>query len=510
MNSKRLASLLTAGLLLVSPGVARASAPSTLPPVVSRYAVPAGDALTEYARTVQLSLPHGVGGQLTMVPERMLLEPFRHPAEAVVRRLLSFPGSDSALPLWQDGTLQLMTGSAVELSGDVATVDLGATALMLDARSLYTISRAIANTLTQFADIRYVNVLIAGMQPGVDTAATFPAGSFRQTGNEDALARWENVSAQASATDGATRRFSAVATLYFPVSAGRGVVAEARPITVAGQTREQMAAALIAALAQGAQTLPGVPRFADLASLLSEVPALTTLPGTGERVISLKFLDTFNEKLIEAGIPRSVMMASLTLTLTTFIPGITGITVSIGHEAVTAVVPAGTYSGSGVSILFADGVMRRSDFPHFLLTYATLYFANANGTLTAVKRPVPYRSAYNPRFILGQLMEGPHAADSVQGLSPCLPAGLNDAAIIGVAQPNDAMVINFSSAVIESARGLTPQAERIMVYGLVNTLTALPQVKRVAFFVEGSQPDSLAGSIYLPGEFLRNPEIIGN
>ncbi len=510
MRLRRAAAVTLACLMLTGFLPAHAASVSTLPPVVSRYAVPVGDTLTEYARTVQLSLPYVIGGQLTMVPERMLLTPFKHPAETVLQRLLSFPGSDGALPLWADGSLQMMPGSPLELSGDVATVDLGATALMLDARSLYSVSRAIANTLTQFSDIRYVNILIAGMQNGVDTAATFPVGSFRQTSNEDVLARWENVSAQAGAADGAAARFSAVATLYFPVAAGRGVVAEARPITFAGNTREQMAAALIQALAQGAQTLPGVPRLSDLANLLGEVPAVTAVPGTGERVIALKFLDAFNEKLIEAGIPRSVMMASLTMTLTTFIPGISGVSVTIGNEAVTAVVPAGIYEGSGTSILFDGGVMRRKDFAHFLLTYATLYFANPQGTLTAVKRPVPYRYAWNARYLLGQLMEGPHAADSVQGLSPCLPPGLTDAAILGVAQPNDALVVNFSPVVQETARGLSAQAEKLMVYGLVNTLTALPSVKRVAIFVDGSQPDSLSGRIYLPGEFLRNPEIIAN
>lgn len=508
MTARRAFVLLLALMLASAAPRASASAPATLPPTVSRYAAPVGDALTEYAQTVQLSLPGTISRQLTMVPERMLLEPFRHPADAVVRKLLSFSGSDAALPLWADGTLQLQGGSRVEVSNGVATVDLAPSALMLDARGLYTVSRAIANTLTQLDGIRYVNVLVAGQQPGVDTAATFPVGSLPYTGNEDALARWENVSAQAGTGAETARRFSAAATLYFPVAAGRGVVAEARPITFAGQSRAQMAAALIQALSQGAQTLPGVPQVGALSSLLRETPQLTTLPGTGERVIDLAFLEAFNEALIASGIPRSVMMASLTLTLTTFIPGIAGVRARIGGETVTAVVPAGIYEGAGASILFDQGIMRRAQFQPFLLTYATLFFANADGTLTPALRPIPYRHACSARYILGQLMAGPHAADSVQGLAPCLPQGLGDAAVLGIAVLGDAMVVNFSQALADSAKGLTPAAERAMIYGLVNTLTALPGVRRVALFVEGRQPDSLAGSIYLPGEFLYNPEIL--
>ena len=47
-----------------------------------------------------------------------------------------------------------------------------------------------------------------------------------------------------------------------------------------------------------------------------------------------------------------------------------------------------------------------------------------------------------------------------------------------------------------------------MIYSLVNTLCTLPGVKRTALFVQGSQPDSLAGAIYLPGDFLPNTDMV--
>ena len=46
-----------------------------------------------------------------------------------------------------------------------------------------------------------------------------------------------------------------------------------------------------------------------------------------------------------------------------------------------------------------------------------------------------------------------------------------------------------------------------MIYSLVNTLCALRGVTRVALFVMGEQPDSLAGAVYLPGEFLPNLDL---
>ena len=51
-------------------------------------------------------------------------------------------------------------------------------------------------------------------------------------------------------------------------------------------------------------------------------------------------------------------------------------------------------------------------------------------------------------------------------------------------------------------------AEKQMIYALVNTLCELQGVKKAAFFVQGEQPDSLAGHIYLPGDFLPNADIL--
>lgn len=481
----------------------------TLPPPQPETA-PAGDALQEFAETVQLHVPDSLGSQLTVISEKILMPQNRHPADETVRKLLSFTGNDAAQPLSQETPLQLATGTMVEISGDVATVDLAATALMLDARKLYFVSRAIANTLTQWGDIRYVNILVLGRQHGIDTASAFPGGCFQQTRNDDVTALWENAVAQAaSAAESAQdKRFSSVAALYFPAAAGRGILAEARSLSFQGQTPVQMASALIGALSLGAQTLPGVPAVPDLTRLLAEAPALHTLPGSDQRVITLRFLDDTNEALISAGIPRSVMMAALTCTLTTFIPGIAGIRVHIGSEAIQAVVPAGIYAGAGDTILFEDGVMRRSDFAAFILTYSALYLANSAGGLTKTLRPIPYQQVYNARYLLNQLMEGPQVCDSVQALSAALPEGLKDADILGIARDKDRLLVNLSGALLEKSKGMNALQEKLMVYSIVNTLTAMRGVRRVSFFINGEQPDTFAGSLYLPGEFLYNPEIV--
>ena len=47
-----------------------------------------------------------------------------------------------------------------------------------------------------------------------------------------------------------------------------------------------------------------------------------------------------------------------------------------------------------------------------------------------------------------------------------------------------------------------------MVYALVNTVCEMKGVKKAALFVQGAQPESLAGSLFLPGDFLPNPDLV--
>ena len=137
-----------------------------------------------------------------------------------------------------------------------------------------------------------------------------------------------------------------------------------------------------------------------------------------------------------------------------------------------------------------------------------LYFSNAQGGLTRVFRPVPFYEALSARSLIEQLMLGPQPFDSQTGLSSTLPQGLRSADLLGVSYEDGAMLLNFSARLSSLSQGLDADTERGMIYSIVNTLCELPPVKRAAFFVQGEQPDSLAGAIYLPGDFLPNLDLI--
>jgi spore germination protein GerM len=180
--------------------------------------------------------------------------------------------------------------------------------------------------------------------------------------------------------------------------------------------------------------------------------------------------------------------------------------VYIGDEQINNIKPQSVYVQQ--TITFENGLQQRSDYGAFLLDYCRLYFAADNGKLTAVNRPVPYYEAKNPRYILLRLCEGPKPYDTEAGLKGVIPPGLTDADLLGLRLENDTMLVHFSDAFRTAASALSGNEERLMIYAIVNTLCESQVVSRVRFYVAGTQPETLAGEIYLPGEFLPGPGLV--
>ena len=512
MNAKKIKALLCL-MLCITLGGCTSGIPAlqheasvTLPPVSVSWKAPTGDNNQDIKQTVLLYVPDVTNTRLIAQTEQISHSAARHPAEETLRRLFAFGGSAAALPLTGSASLQLSTVNPVEISGDTATVNLGASALTLPHEDLYVACQSIANTLCQWGDIKYVNVLVNSSQPGLDVAASVPAGCFTQNLSDtiDALSAY----ARSVSTSGAGRRFSMAATLYYPTYSGKGILAETRTLNFASRDKKVLIETLLDALSAGAHTLKGVPAVPALAGYLNEAPAVQDLAVTGGQHAVLRFRSAFNEALITAGIPRSVMTASLVYTITTFVPGLNGVTIYIGDELVTAIVPTGIYEGAGETIAFDGGLMRRSGFSGFLLTHCTLYFTGTDGKLCAVQRPIPYYQARSVRYLLNCLILGPQPYDSLSGLTRAMPDDLRDADLLGVALDNGRVLLNLSQHLMNACAGYDEAQERRLIYSIVNTLTELPHVRTAAFFVAGTQVESLCGTLYLPGEFMRDMSLV--
>lgn len=462
---------------------------------------PRNDSRQDVERTALLYLPSVDGDKLVTVPVEAGFSVSRHPAEKLCRLLLEHPGNEYALSLPREATLSDV--HPVEVSGNTATVILAAGALRLSQEEVLVVSQALANTLGQLEDVQYVNVLINGVQPGLDLAATQPAGCYQP------VAQMEMSAQRNRAVSGKNTSRQTISTaLYYPLAGARGIVCEARPLSFDSLAYADVLKTLLSALAEGPQVLQGIPGYPDFFSYLIEEPLVAEENGT--KYVALHFDAALNEAIIEHGITRSVMSASLVYTFTTFIPGVEGVKIRIGEERIGSLTPAATLSGAGETIVFEDELMRRDDFSGFLLSGCTLHFSGTDGKLHRVIRMVPYYESRNVRFLVGQLMQGSQDYDSAENLLPVLPQGIRDADLLGVAMEEDTLVLHFSDHLAALSQGMDERQERNMIYAMVNTLCELPGVKKVRFMINDRQPDTLAGALYLPGSFLPSRDILSD
>ena len=476
---------------------------STIAPGRDPYEAPLGDQGGDYEMLATLYLPSADGTQLAAVTEALRFSSARSQAETVLGALLEHNKGEDYTAVPGHGKVSLSGPEAVTWSCGIVSVNLSVAALSLPHAELFTLCQAIANTLCALDGVTGVNVLVAGVSPGLDVAATLPMGCLRQNVLDDPNMLHSRLTSQRRGGASGDTPFRADAALYFPAQAGRGILCEARTLTFPSADAAAMVQTLLSGLSAGAEEIPNVPDMPDLNALLSRPPMVDEVQVTGQKQVALAFKEELNDALAARGVTRSVMIASLVTTLTTFLPNVSVCRVSIGSEQITALIPAGLYEGAGRQIGFSDGEMRRTDFLSFLLTNRALYFADASGALRQSVRALPRTWALSPRQLFDQLVKGPEYYDTVADLKTVFPPDIQDADLLGVRQTGDTLLLNLSDSFMNACQGLSPQQERNLVYALVNTLTENPSIRRVRFYIQGRQPDTLSGTISLPGEFLR-------
>jgi len=125
----------------------------TLPPAEVSFVAPIGDAALEYTDTATLYLPNRDGISLTPVETELSFSLVRPAAESIIRALIAHAGNRDVSALGGSVRLSLYGANPVEISRNVATVNLSASALKLEREQLYIVCQAIANTLTELDEI---------------------------------------------------------------------------------------------------------------------------------------------------------------------------------------------------------------------------------------------------------------------------------------------------------------------------------------------------------------------
>lgn len=481
------------GCVPLSVNLQRADQTVSLPLPAAEAVEPAvGDSLTaaEYEMTLYQVTPEQ---QLFPVRRTIEVQPGETPEEKALNALIALPDTEGAINPFPEDTRIL----SVERSGDVCVVDLSIDALNVQGEQQLLWMRACAAaTLTETGESGQVSLLIGGKDPGL---LSVPSGATGRP--EDNLAAlWAHLTADQAVLMGDGENgpgsIERTAILYYPSRDGEYIAPVARTVRITGEeTVTPVIEALLAAPEEACLRSP----FPENESVLLSEPEIVETED-GRRMVKLVFDANLMATLEMEELTAWQLYASLTYTITGFVPGVDGLIVVIGDGQLTR-----TERG-GRELIFGGGEMNRQSYPDAVCRLTPVYFSSTDGGLVRILRPLDQKSAASPRVRLNELFEGPASWEATA--ARVLPDGVSIDDILGVRMENGEAVINLSSNLYRCCQSLTARQEQSLVYAFVNTLTELPSVSCVRFQVEGETVDYLVSSIFLRGPLMRNPGMV--
>ena len=387
----------------------------------------------------------------------------------------------------------------------MATVNLGAAAWRLTPTERFVLGQAIADTLAGLGRLDAVNLLIDGRSFGLDEEGNIPVGCFVPDAADDPTYQLSRLIAQRASLSGGETRFRANTAIYYPSRAGHGIIGERRTIAYESLQTEDITQTLLEAMSGPPETIQGSAEMPDLVKFLLKTPEVTRNV-QNEQTITLTFSENLNEELSQRGVLRSVFAAAIVTTLTSFLPDTSVCRIVVGEEAISGMVPVGIYVGRNETLTFENGEMHWRDFCYFQLTKCDLFFVDDQERLTRSSRYLPSAWADSPYRLLSQLFEGPSYYDFRENLSSSLPVYLTEEDILDIGRDGDRLYVNLSGGFQGACSNYDSRQEQNVIFAIVNTLTNIPNCRRVQFFIEGESVETLSGSMSLTGWFMRNPD----
>lgn len=499
MKKRRLLCLMLASLMFFLSGCIsslpkeKEATDQRLPEIRSGPEAPLSDSQTSWTTSAVLYVPDAEATRLNTVVQTVVVESGQTKQQAFVEALLRVINASE----FQTGTQELRLSTisnAVETSGELVTVNLHTSMRALSAQKQFALRMAIINTLTELPETRYVNILVNGMDIGLDVGETIPTGVMSRYTSSDIATYWNQLQTERMSITGDLQK--AVA-LYFVSNDGKHLLAEVRGKTFTQRDPAGYAKALLEELARGAMSMDGTRTLVPEQDYFERDPVLVNLEG--DSYIELYFRSEIRSDLALKNSTDAMMLSSICMTLTGFIPKLDGIIAYIDGDPVTQL-----RLMDGESWVMANGQITREGVLSLAADTCLVYYPLPNGArLYAEERPIAQRMRTQPRALIRELMKPPASF----GLARVMPAEITDADILGLQIQDDTALINVTEAFAEACRGMTAEQERNMVYAIVNTLTELENVTRVRFFVEGTQAP-LADHLFMGGEFMRHPGLI--
>ena len=457
------------------------------------------DALEYYGRVEKSAVYflNETSGTLTAELRTLVIGQDKNPAEAAIEQLLQGPSNDSLRSVAPAG----MKLDYIEFSRGVANVYLLYEGTAMQPRQAYLLELAIANTVTDILGAAHILVFYNGMRAGFMGYPSAPmrkqTGSFEET-FLNAYARYvpeiptdiepqdepENEEARQKTTEMNT-------VLYFVSAGGDFILPEVRSVRY---TESEYIRTLIEELKKGPQSTAGMESpFAATLSLLDE-PLFEETQNGGE-IVKLYF----DSRPVRSDFSRQEEMmlsyAALIYTLTSIMPHIEGVQIYMGETLITA--------GSA-----ADGLFLRGNMKGYIGSSAPLYFADRNSDLLLeVQRSLEQGQTWSAKARVKELLRGPLSQDG-DNAWPVMPLGVSEEDIRAVEVYNDTAYVNLSQHFKDACAKLSAKDEMLLIFSVVNTITAMDGISKVQFIVEGEQTRTLAGHLCISDPFLRNFGII--
>ncbi len=452
---------------------------------------------------------------LTAEIRTIIISQDANPAEVAVGELLMGPSNDSMLSKVAPEGMEL---ERIEYSRDVANVYISYDGEVMQPKDKYILELAIANTVTDILGTTYISVFYNGLQTGfyngiqAGLSGVPYAPLKKHTGSiEDAWLQESAIYAEVpsfpypgdpkndhepesgdeDSLPPAEKQNEMTTVLYY-ISAGGGfILPETRKVKY---TDGKYIEGLITELGKrplNSNTMTN-PLADDLK--LIEPPAVKLASGGYSLLLNFSKLpirydysDTKDAQL---------SYAAMAYTITGFVPGIESIEIYVNGVKVA---PAGENA--------ADEV-KKSNYLGFMGSSAPIYFADkSSDLLLEVSRSMEQGKTWSARARLLELIKGPISGDE-ENAWPVMPAGITQSDVLSVDVYSDTVYVNLSQKFREDCAGLSSKNEMLLVYAIVNTLTAMDGISKVQFLIEGQQTDTLAGNICLSGPFIRNFGII--
>ena len=340
----------------------------TLAPATVPYEAPDGDRVTRSQADYQVFFPEKNGQKLTVGSIHLDAADLKETATALVRNVLAEINENGALRT--DRELETVREIPVEISGGICTVNLSSSALQLSYSDYYRLSLALSSTLCSLEEIRYVNVLTSGQSVALDSAGRLPMGSLVSHADENLSVLWEQMEARRTPQGGDPARtaLNTQATVYYPLTEGRGIACDSLRITFEGQTASKLSSALLDAMSATVRNRIESANVPDLWEYMVHEPVTSEME-EGGRLITLSFREDLQELADAWKTDIACLAAAVTMTLTTFVPGTAAVCFRIGDKPVTDLDNSRFRIGT-----ILGGLMRRNVFETFLTGSTEVYF----------------------------------------------------------------------------------------------------------------------------------------